>query len=89
MSSTLVQSCINVIQMFFVCVFVNCPRNFKLEMTDNNKKLNSITLGPYTRTSYDISLDSDLSRCPSRPIRTIRYIVTGTRIRALVDIDTI
>ena len=40
-------------------------------------------LGPYSRTSYDISLASDWSRWPSRPIRSLRYIVTCTRIRAL------
>ena len=37
---------------------------------------------PYSRTSYDISLASDWSRWPSRPIRSLRYIVTCTRIRA-------
>ena len=40
-------------------------------------------LGPYSRTSYDISQASDWSRWPSRPIRSLRYIVTCTRIRAL------
>ena len=39
-------------------------------------------LGPYSRTSYDISQASDWSRWPSRPIRSQRYIVTCTRIRA-------
>ena len=39
-------------------------------------------LGPYYRMSYDISLASDWSRLLSRPIRSLRYIVTCTRIRA-------
>ena len=33
-------------------------------------------------TSYDISLASDWSRWPSRPIRSLRYIVACTKIRA-------
>ena len=37
-------------------------------------------LEPYSCTSYDISQASDW---PSRPIRSLRYIVTCTRIRAL------
>ena len=41
--------------------------------------------GPYSRTSYDISSASDWSRWPSRPIRSRRYIVTCTRIRAQGD----
>ena len=40
--------------------------------------------GPYSRTSYDISWASDWSRWPSRPIRSLRYIITCTRIRALM-----
>ena len=40
------------------------------------------TLGPYSRTSYDISQASDWLRWPSRPIRSLRYIVTFTRKRA-------
>ena len=40
-------------------------------------------LDPYSRTSYDISWASDWSRWPSRPIRSLRYIITCTRIRAL------
>ena len=40
-------------------------------------------LRPYFRTSYDISYASDWSRWPSRPIRSLRCIVTCTRIRAL------
>ena len=40
--------------------------------------------GPYSRTSYDISQVSDWSRWPSRPIRSLRYIVTCTRIRLLI-----
>ena len=39
-------------------------------------------LEPYSRTSYDISQASDWSRWPSRPIRSLRYIVTCTRILA-------
>ena len=41
------------------------------------------SLEPYSRTSYDISHASDGSRWPSRPIRSLRYIVTCTRIRPL------
>ena len=38
---------------------------------------------PYSCTSYDISKASDWSRWPSRPICSLRYIVTNcTRIRA-------
>ena len=37
-------------------------------------------LGAYSRTSYDISWVSDRSRWPSRPIRSLPYIVTCTRI---------
>ena len=44
-------------------------------------------LGPYSRTSYDISQVSDWSRWPSRPIRSLRYIVTCTRIRLLMNKD--
>ena len=33
-------------------------------------------LGQYSRRSYDISWSSDWSRWPSRPIRSLRYIVT-------------
>ena len=40
-------------------------------------------LGPYSRTSYDISKASDWSRWPSRPIRSLRYIVACTRIWTL------
>ena len=40
--------------------------------------------GPYSRTSYDISQVSDWSRWPSRPIRSLRYIVTCTRIWLLI-----
>ena len=36
---------------------------------------------PYNRTSCDISQASDWSRWPSRPIRSLRYIVTCARIR--------
>ena len=36
--------------------------------------------GRYSRTSYDISEASDWSRWPSRPIRSLRYNVTCTRI---------
>ena len=36
----------------------------------------SAYLGPYSRTSYDI--------WPSRPIQSLRYIVTCTRIRPLI-----
>ena len=32
--------------------------------------------GPYSRISYDLSWASDWSRWPSRPIRSLRYIVT-------------
>ena len=39
--------------------------------------------GACSRASYDISQASDWSRWPSRPIRSLRYIVTCTRIRAL------
>ena len=39
---------------------------------------NQRELGPYSRTSYDISQASDWSRWPSRPIRSLRYIVTCT-----------
>ena len=35
-------------------------------------------------TSYDISYAFDWSRRPSRPIKSIRYIVTCTRIRAQI-----
>ena len=38
-------------------------------------------LGPYSRTSFEISEASDWSRWPSRPIRSLRYIVTYARIR--------
>ena len=38
--------------------------------------------GPCFRTCYDISYTSDWSRWQSRPIRSLRYIVTCTRIRA-------
>ena len=38
--------------------------------------------GPYSLTSYDISQVSDWSRWSSRPIRSLRYIVTCTRIRS-------
>ena len=43
-------------------------------------------LGPYSRTSYDISQASDWSRWPSRPIRSLRHFVTCTRIRALATL---
>ena len=39
------------------------------------------TQGPYSRTSYDTSLSSDWSKWPSRPIRSLRYIVACMRIR--------
>ena len=39
-------------------------------------------LDPYSRTSYDISWALDWSRWPSRPIRSLRYIVTCTIIWA-------
>ena len=39
---------------------------------------------PYSHTIYDISWASDWSRWPSRPIRSLRYIVTCMRIRANV-----
>ena len=35
---------------------------------------------PYSRASYNTSQASDWSRRPSRPIRSLRYIVTCTRI---------
>ena len=46
-------------------------------------------LGPYSRTSCDIWYDSDWSRWQSRPIRSLRYIVTCTRIWALVSFGNI
>ena len=39
-------------------------------------------LGPYSRTSYDISYASDWSRWP---IKSLRYVVTCTRIRTLIN----
>ena len=48
-------------------------------MLDNGEN----STGPYSRTSYDISQASDWSRLQSRPIRSLRYIVTCTRVRAL------
>ena len=37
----------------------------------------------YSPTTYDLSYASDWSRRPSRPIRSLRYIVACTRIRVL------
>ena len=50
---------------------------------------NIAALGPYSRTSYDKSYASDLSRWPSRPIRSVRFIVTCTRIWTLTAVKEI
>ena len=43
--------------------------------------INWATVSHHSRTSYDISQPFDWSRWSFRPIRSLRYIVTCTRIR--------
>ena len=54
-----------------------------MAICDTQRSVTYDTLCPYYRTSYDISYASDWLRWPSRPIRSLRYIVTCTRIRTL------
>ena len=70
-------------KVIFNCWFSEKSVSRLIVLSSNTRIPVGIVLGSYSRRRYDISWAYDWSRWPSRPILSLRYIVSPTRIRAL------